>query len=369
MHDTWASRFMRRRRKRHALRPADLIAFTRQLLVLLQSGLPLLNGLALIARAHPSPALAQLVRHLRQQISAGSPLHAALRSHPDMPALYVQTVAAGEVAGALTEVLQRLLAQLESRQALQRRLQSALSYPLVVMAITLVVMAVMLTWVIPAFESIFQSLGAELPGATRWVLALSRWWLDQALNLVLAGVISIPGLIGATRHARVQRWGWELLWKIPLWGSLHRQVCLARWTRTLSTLSAAALPLTDAINSLIGAAGHPRYDAASRALHRSLSAGQSLSQGLSRFGPDRLLAREPELFSGMMLQMTQIGEESGSLDHMLERAAQQLEQEVELRMAQLSRLIEPSLMVVLGGVVGGLVVALYLPMFQLGQVL
>jgi type IV pilus assembly protein PilC len=369
MPDTLTRRRFARWRQRHTLGTPDLIAFTRQLLVLLQSGLPLLHGLDLIARGRPGPALSGLVRQLRQQIMAGRSLHVALRSHPDIPPLYVQTVAAGESAGALNDVLSRLVDQLETRQALQRRLRSALSYPLVVLCIAVAVMGVMLTWVIPAFESIFQSLGAELPLATRWVLAMSRLWLNQAGSVAVIAITAGGLVLWASRQARMRRWGLELLWKIPLWGSLHRRACLARWTRTLATLCAASLPLVDALQQLIGAAGHPRFDTASREVRRSLVAGKSLSQALARFGPERLNATEPELFSGMMLQMTQIGEESGSLDNMLDRAARQLEQEVEQLVATLSRLIEPSLMVVLGGVVGGLVVALYLPMFQLGQVL
>lgn len=351
------------------MRDTELLEFTRQLRVLLQAGLPLLTGLELMARGRPPAATQRLLRGLRRQIMAGRALHAALRAHPHMPHAYVHTVAAGEASGSLPHVLQRLAEQLESRLALQRQLRSALTYPAVVLLITGVVVGVMVAWVIPAFESMFASLGADLPAATRWVLSFSR----GATESLSGGLLAICALAllapCAWQHPLVQRGALELLWHVPGWGTLHRLACQARWTRTLATLSAAGLPLTDALTRVEGTCGHPRFDAATRDIRRALVSGRSLTQALARYGPERARRPDPELFSGMMLQMTHIGEESGSLDPLLERAALQLEHDVAQRVAALSRLVEPCLMVMLGGVVGGLVIALYLPLFQLGQAL
>ena len=300
---------------------------------------------------------------------AGRALHVALQQHPGIPRQYIHSVAAGEASGTLPQVLQRLTEQLESRAALQRQLRSALTYPLVVVVIALAVLSVMLVWVVPAFESMFASLGAQLPLATRWVLALSHAGL-QGLPVALGCLAMCAWLCrGLWRHPRGRRWALEGLWRLPAWGSLHRLACQARWTRTLATLIAAGLPMTDALVHLEGAAGHPRYDAVNRQIRRGLMAGRALSQVLARHGPERARPHEPELFSGMMLQMTQIGEESGSLEALLDRAARQLEDDVARRVAALARLVEPALMAVLGVLVGGLVIALYLPLFQLGQIL
>lgn len=347
----------------------ELLEFTRQLRVLMQAGLPLLAGLDLMAQGNPPRHTRQLVSHLRRQIMAGRSLHAALGALDHLPRSYTHAIAAGEASGSLPQVLQRLADELDSRLALARQLRAALTYPLVVLLVALVVVSVMMVWVIPAFEGMFSSLGGQLPTATRWVLALSHGvtahWPVLASGLALVGLASLV----TWRHPvgrRLLLQGW---WHVPGWGALHRLGCLARWTRTLATLNAAGLPLTDALTHLEGLAGHPRFDAATRHIRRALVQGQSLTRALARFGPQRVQRHEPELFSGMMLQMTHIGEESGSLDTLLERAAQQLEHDLARRVAALARLVEPALMVVLGGLVGGLVIALYLPLFQLGQVL
>ncbi|MEY3912101.1 MAG: hypothetical protein RL509_145 [Pseudomonadota bacterium] len=348
---------------------SELLEFTRQLRVLLQAGVPLLGGLDLIAHGNPPRHTLHLVHHLRRQMMAGRALHAALRTLGYMPRSYTHTIAAGEASGSLPQVLERLAEELEARLALTRQLRAALTYPLVVVVIALTVLSVMMVWVIPAFEGMFTSLGGQLPTATRWVLALSHG-VTTHWPLGVGGMTLAVLILGAAwRHPQGRRLMLEGWWRVPGWGSLHQLGCQARWTRTLATLSAAGLPLTDALTHLEGLAGHPRFDAATRHIRHALVQGQSLSQSLARFGPQRAQRHAPELFSGMMLQMTHIGEESGSLDVLLERAAQQLEHDVARRVGALSRLVEPALMVVLGGLVGGLVIALYLPLFQLGQIL
>ena len=347
----------------------ELLAFTRQLRVLLQAGLPLLAGLDLMAQGHPPRHTLELVRHLRRQIMAGRSLHAALGALAHMPRAYTHSIAAGEASGSLPQVLQRLAEELESRLTLARQLRAALTYPLLVLLIALAVMGVMMVWVIPAFEGMFSALGGQLPAATRWVLALSHGVTAHGPGLVSGLALALLTLMATWRHPQGRRWLLEVWWRVPGWGGLHRLGCQARWTRALATLSAAGLPLTDALTHLSGLSGHPRFDAATHHIRRALVQGQSLTRALARFGPQRVRRHEPELFSGMMLQMTHIGEESGSLDVLLERAAQQLEHDLAQRVAALSRLVEPALMVGLGGLVGGLVIALYLPLFQLGQIL
>ena len=347
----------------------ELLAFTRQLRVMLQAGLPLLNSLELLARSHPPPSTQAMLSHVRRQIMAGQALHAALRAVTHIPAHYAHTVAAGEASGSLPDVLHRLAEQLEARQTLRRQLRSAFTYPAVVLCIAVVVVGVMMVWVIPAFESMFTSLGGQLPAVTRWVLQANHAVTTHGPE-GLAGIgLMVSAAVLTWRHPAGRLRLLNALWRLPGWGDVHRLSCQARWTRNLATLSAAGLPLTDALTYLAGTSGHPRFDEATRQIRRRLVQGQSLTRTLAPYGPRRLHRREPELFSGMMLHMTHIGEESGSLDVLLERAAQQLEQDVAQRVAALARLVEPSLMVLLGVLVGGLVIALYLPLFQLGQVL
>lgn len=347
----------------------ELLDFTRQLRVLLHAGLPLLGGLELLAQGHPPRDTQALVRHLRRQIMAGRSLHEALRAQAHLPRAYVHSIAAAEASGSLPQVLERLADELQSRLTLARQLRAALTYPLVVLVIALVVVMVMMVWVIPAFEGMFSSLGGQLPAATRWVLALSHGVTTHGPGAMAWLVPMVLAARAVWRHPQGRRRVLEVWWQVPGWGTLHQLGCQARWTRTLATLSAAGLPLTEALTHLQGTTGHPRWDDATRHIRRALVQGQSLSRALARFGPQRPSRGEPELFSGMMLQMTHIGEESGSLDVLLERAAEQLEHDVARRVAALARLVEPTLMVVLGGLVGGLVIALYLPLFQLGQML
>lgn len=338
----------------------DITFVTRQLATLLHSGVPLLQAFEVIAKGTRQPALQRLMQDLRQRVEGGQALHQALRQHTAFDALFCHLVAAAEMAGMLDTVLERLAQHREKSQALRIALRSALIYPCAVLVIALVVMALLLSFVVPAFQNIFASFDAELPALTRGVIALSEawqaagWWVLLALASLVWGAHRY-----SQRNVRWQSWRDVTLLRLPVAGQLIRHACLARWTRTLATLFAAGVTLTDALQAIEGVAGNLRYVHATRSVQTQLMRGQSLAQALER---------EDDLFPPLVVQMCAIGEESGALDHMLDQAAQHYERDVETTVARMATLLEPFVIVVLGLFIGGMVMALYLPIFQLGQV-
>ena len=338
----------------------DITQFTRQLATLLHAGVPLLQAFDILKRGDGNVALQTLIRELRTQVESGIALNQALRQHAAFGALYCNLVAVGELAGMLDTMLERPANHLEKSEALRTTIRSALIYPCAVLTIAGVVLVLILVFVVPAFQHIFASFGADLPWLTQVVIALSESIQRYGLwLLVLAGMTA-----GWLKQQVQQRTHWRrqvhrALLRLPIAGPLTRHACTARWTRTLATLFAAGVPLTEALGSVEGVTGHVLFQEGTQAIQAQLIQGQALS---------RALESTNGLFPAMVVQMCAIGEESGALDHMLEKAAEHYEREVDSTVARLSTLLEPFIMVVLGLLIGGLVMALYLPIFQLGQV-
>ena len=338
----------------------DITFVTRQLATLLHSGVPLLQAFDIIAKGTRQSALQHLMRDLRQRVEGGLALHQALRQHTAFDVLFCHLVAAAEMAGMLDTVLERLAQHREKSQALRIALRSALIYPCAVLVIALVVMALLLSFVVPAFQNIFASFNAELPALTRGVIALSQAWQTGGWWTLLAMAGLIWGLHHySQRQVRWLYWRDATLLRLPVAGPLMRHACLARWTRTLATLFAAGVTLTEALEAIEGVTGNLRYAQATRSIQAQLMRGHSLAHALTH---------EDDLFPPLVVQMCAIGEESGALEHMLDKTAQHFERDVETTVARLATLLEPFIMVVLGLLIGGMVVALYLPIFQLGQV-
>jgi type IV pilus assembly protein PilC len=345
---------------KHRVAGSEITRFTRQLATLLHAGVPLLQAFGILFGGEENPTLKAIIHELHSRIEGGMALHQALRDHAEFDDLYCNLIAVGELAGMLDTMLERLACHLEKTQTLHATIRSALIYPTAVLGIAGAVLLLILIFVVPAFQNIFASFGAELPWLTRSVIALSEGIQSYGLGLMGAAVLGAFWL----RRQVQQRMLWRLhlhrlLLRIPIAGTLTRHACTARWTRTLATLFAAGVPLTEALVAVQGVTGHLLFQAATQTIQAQLMQGHALS---------RALEDSRGLFPPMVAQMCAIGEESGALDHMLEKTAEYYESEVDNTVARLSTLLEPFIMVVLGVLIGGLVMALYLPIFQLGQV-
>lgn len=343
------------------VRARDITLLTRQLATLLAAGLPLLQALHLLGQGLQHPRLQDLLQQLRSSLESGLSLSAACAQHPRyFSEVYVQLVAAGEQGGLLDVMLARLATHLESTQALQAKVRAALTYPAAVLLVAAVVVSILMVKVVPTFGQVFANQGAALPWPTLLVMGMSDWlqayglWLVLAMPL-LAVVIQRVGRQCPACRDRVARW----LLRWPLLGPLMLQTCITRWTRTLATLCTAGVPLVQALASAGQAAGHVVFDEASELLMRDIAQGQALSQAMSGL----------QLYPPMVLQLCAVGEASGTLDEMLAKAADFLDVQVQTRLASLMSLLEPALMVVLGSLIGGMVVAMYLPIFNMGQVI
>ena len=351
----WLTKATKQRASSH-----DITQFTRQLSTLLHAGVPLLQALTILKRGESKKQIKTIIQSLHSEIEGGTALNQALKQHAEFDALYCNLVAAGELSGMLDTMLERLADHLEKSENLRTTLRTALVYPCAVLTIAATVLILILVFVVPAFQHIFASFGAELPWMTRCVITLSENIQHYGLWLLLLTTLCTYWLkyeIQNRKHWRRQLHA--LLLRIPLAGPLTRHACTALWTRTLATMFAAGVPLTEALDAVQGVTGHLLYQSATQAIQAQLIQGQALSQALEN---------TQGLFPNMAVQMCAIGEESGALDHMLEKTAEHYEHEVDSTVARLSTLLEPFIMVVLGVLIGGLVMALYLPIFQLGQV-
>ncbi|HEV7799808.1 MAG TPA: type II secretion system F family protein [Burkholderiales bacterium] len=338
----------------------DITLFTRQLATMLKSGVPLLQAFDIVAKGHSNAAVSKLIYAIRSDVETGSSLRQAFEKQPlYFEPLYVNLIGAGEQAGILDTVLERLAQYKEKILAIKGKIKSALFYPLSIVVVAFVITAVIMLFVIPAFKQVFSSFGADLPGLTLIVIAVSdffvEWWW------------AIFGAIGFgvwfffytwKRSEKMQHTMDRLLLRVPVFGDLVRKSSVARWTRTLSTTFAAGVPLVEALDSVAGAAGNHVYYVATKRIQGEVATGSSLNSAMQ--GTD--------VFANMVIQMVAIGEESGSLDTMLSKVADYYEAEVDDAVNALSSLMEPIIMVVLGVLIGGLVIAMYLPIFKLGAV-
>jgi type IV pilus assembly protein PilC len=343
-----------------SIKQKDIAIFTRQLATMMKAGVPLLQAFDIVGRGATNPRLGKLVSDIRTDIETGTSLSVAFRKHPmQFNALYCNLVEAGEQGGILEQLLERLAIYEEKTMALKSKIKSAMIYPVAVLVVAFVVLTVIMIFVIPAFKDVFTSFGAELPAPTLAVMWLSEkfvayWWVGL-IAMVGGGYFFMQAW---KRSEKVQMFMDRLFLKLPVFGDLINKAILARWTRTLSTMFGAGVPLVEALDSVGGAAGNAVYLQATEQIQREVSTGTALTQAMQNSG----------VFPQMVLQMSSIGEESGSLDHMLGKAAEFYEDEVDEMVKGLSSLMEPFIIVILGTLIGGIVVARYLPIFKLGAV-
>ena len=350
----------RKMRSGKRIKPKDIAIFTRQLATMMKAGVPLLQAFDIVGRGNANVSVTKLLNDIRTDVETGTSLSAAFRKFPlYFDNLYCNLVEAGEAAGILEALLDRLATYMEKTEAIKSKIKAALMYPIAVVVVAFVVVSVIMIFVIPAFKEVFTSFGADLPAPTLFVIALSEffvkwWWLI------------FGGLGGGfyffmqawKRNERMQQVMDRLMLKLPVFGDLVYKSVLARWTRTLATMFAAGVPLVEALDSVGGASGNYVYAAATEKIQAEVSSGTSLTAAMTN----------TNVFPSMVLQMCAIGEESGSIDHMLGKAADFYEAEVDDMVAGLSSLMEPIIIVFLGGLIGGIVVSMYLPIFKLGQV-
>jgi type IV pilus assembly protein PilC len=337
----------------------DITIFTRQLAVMMKAGVPLLQAFDIVGRGHSNASVGKLLLDIKTDVETGSSLGQAFRKYPNyFDALFCNLVAAGEAAGILDSLLDRLATYKEKILAIKGKIKSALFYPISIIVVALVVTAVIMIFVIPVFKDLFKSFGADLPGPTLFVMAISDWFIGNWWWV-------FPGIAGGVwfffytwkRSVTMQRTIDRIALRLPVFGDVLRKAAIARWCRTLSTMFAAGVPLVESLDSVAGAAGNYVYYEATKRIQAEVSTGTGLTVSM----------QNATVFPSMVLQMVAIGEESGALDAMLSKVADFFEQEVDEAVDSLSSLMEPMIMVVLGGLIGGIVVAMYLPIFKLGQ--
>ncbi len=338
----------------------DIALFTRQLATMMRSGVPLLQSFDISIKGCGNPSLARLLNDVRANVETGSSLSQAFRRHPDhFDALFCKLVAAGEQAGILDSLLDRLATYKEKILAIKSKIKSAMFYPVAVVVVAALVVSVMMLFVVPEFKKVFASFCADLPAPTMLVIAISDFFLAYwyiGFTLLIGGLL---GISYAYKHSVPMQVAVDkMTLQIPVIGEVVRKATIARWTRTLSTMFAAGVPLVEALDSVGGAAGNVVYRQATRQIQSEVSTGTSLTVAM----------QNALVFPTMVIQMVSIGEESGQLDSMLSKVADFFEREVDDAVAGLSQLLEPMIMVFLGVVIGGLVVAMYLPIFKIGAV-
>ncbi len=343
-----------------SIKPKDMAIFTRQLATMMKAGVPLLQAFDIVGRGNPNPRVTRLLNDIRTDVETGTSLSVAFRKFPlYFDNLYCNLVEAGESAGILDQLLDRLAVYMEKTEAIKSKIKSALMYPITVLIVAFVVVSVIMIFVIPSFKEVFANFGGELPLPTLMVIAMSEFFIKY-WYLIFGG---IGGgvyffLESWKRNEKMQGVMDRIMLKLPIFGTLVEKSCIARWTRTLSTMFAAGVPLVEALDSVGGAAGNSVFTRATVKIQHEVSTGTALTVAMTN----------ANLFPSMVLQMCSIGEESGSIDHMLGKAADFYEAEVDDMVAGISSLMEPIIIVILGTVIGGIVVAMYLPIFKLGAV-
>ena len=338
----------------------DITLFTRQLATMMKAGVPLLQSFDIIAKGHSNPSVSKLIQEIRGDVETGTSLNQAFRKFPlYFDPLFCNLVGAGEQAGILEDLLSRLAKYKEKTLKIKGQIKSALFYPVSILGVAFIVTAVIMIWVVPAFKSVFSSFGADLPAPTLFVMAISDFFVANWYFI-------FGGLFGGfylffqawRRSVPMQRRMDAILLKVPIFGEVVKKATIARWTRTLATMFAAGVPLVESLDSVGGAAGNAVYQDATRKIQTEVSTGTSLT----------IAMQNADVFPNMVTQMVSIGEESGALDQMLGKVADFYEDEVDEAVKSLSSLMEPLIMVILGVLIGGLVVAMYLPIFKLGSV-
>ncbi len=338
----------------------DITVFTRQLSTMIKAGLPLMQAFEIVARGHGNPSMTEMLMEIRGEVEQGSSLSRAFSNHPKyFDRFYCNLVAAGETGGVLESLLDKLAIYKEKTQAIRKKVKTALTYPVSVIAVAIGLVFVMMIFVLPAFKEVYANMGAELPALTQTVMDMSDFFVSYGWMVLIALGFAIYGFLKLkARSIKIQRRMDAILLRMPIFGDIVRKGTIARWGRTTATLIAAGVPLVDVLDSTAGAAGNLIYEEATREIRTRVIQGLSITSGM----------RATELFPNMMLQMSSIGEESGSLDDMLNKAAEFYEDEVDNAVGRLSAMMEPIIIVILGLVIGTLLVAMYLPLFNLGNV-
>ncbi len=344
------------------IKPKNISDFTRQFATMLSSGVPLVQSLDIMARGHDNPSMSEMIDSIKSDVEAGGNLTDAVAKHDrQFSPLYVSLVQAGEKSGTLESLLIKIADYLEKVEILKSKVRKAALYPTIVMLTMVVIVAVLLIFVIPSFEELYNNFGAELPFLTRLVIDFSEFvrgpWGWAMIGLL---IFIVPFYLHVLRHSKKFKIGFDaVLLKMPVFGEVARKAALARFARTLGTMYAAGTPLVEAMTSVAGACGNWIYEDATIQLREDIAAGTQLQVALRGQG---------QLFPPLMVQMIAIGEESGQLDNMLNKVADFYEQEVDDAVEGLSTILEPLLIVMIGVIVGTMVIAMYLPIFQLGQV-
>lgn len=338
----------------------DIAIFTRQLSTMMRAGVPLLQAFDIVAKGNPNPSVTRLLNNIKADVETGSSLSAAFRKYPlYFDNLYCNLVEAGEAAGILEDLLDRLATYMEKMEAIKSKIKSALMYPVAVMIVAALVLTVIMLFVIPAFKEVFSSFGSDLPAPTTLVINMSdfivKWFWLIAIILGAGGYFIFQAW---RRSEKIQNMVDRAMLRLPVFGELVNMSSVARWTRTMSTMFAAGVPLVESLDAVGGASGNYVYQTATETIQKEVATGISLTTAMTN----------ANVFPMMVIQMAAIGEESGALDHMLGKAADFYEAEVDTKVEGLSSLLEPLIIVVLGTLIGGLVVAMYLPIFKLGQV-
>jgi len=347
--------------KKGKVTPADIAIFSRQLATMLGAGIPLVQAFDIVGAGHDNPAMQKLIYAVKQDVEGGSALAEAMAKHPlHFDDLFVNLVEAGEQAGALETLLDKIATYKEKTEAIKKKIKKALTYPAAVVVVALIVTTILLIFVIPEFETLFQGFGADLPAFTRVVINLSEFVRDQGWFLVIVGFGAATGYLAMYKRSRPMREMQDrVMLKLPIIGSIIEKASIARFARTLATMFAAGVPLVEALESVAGATGNILFENATLAIRDEVSTGQRLQRAMEN----------TDLFPNMVIQMIAVGEESGSLDEMSSKVADFYEEDVDNAVDNMSSLLEPLIMSILGVLVGGLVVAMYLPIFKMGAVI
>ncbi len=337
----------------------DVSLFTRQMATMMKAGVPLLQSFDIVGKGHSNPAVARLLMGIKADVETGSSLASAFRKYPlHFDSLYCNLVAAGEQAGILETLLERLATYKEKIIAIKSKIKSALFYPIAIVVVAFIITAVIMIFVIPAFKEVFTNFGADLPAPTLFVMGVSAIFVNYWYVIFPAVIGGVLGFLALwKRSIPVQVFMDRMVLKLPVFGDLIKKSTIARWTRTLSIMFAAGVPLVEALDSVGGASGNYVYAVATKEIQKKVSTGTSLTTSM----------QEANVFPNMVVQMVSIGEESGSLDSMLSKVADFFEAEVDDAVDALTSLMEPMIMVVLGVLIGGMVIAMYLPIFKIGQ--
>ena len=337
----------------------DITLFTRQLATMMKSGVPLLQSFDIVGKGHSNPAVGKLLLDVKTEVETGSSLNQAFHKYPlYFDQLFCNLVAAGEAAGILDSLLDRLATYKEKILAIKSKIKSALFYPTAVIVVAFIITAVIMIFVIPAFKDLFKNFGADLPAPTLFMMAVSDFFVSY-WYLIFGGIGFGLWFFNYTwkRSVKMQAFMDRMFLRAPIFGDIIRKATMARWTRTLSTMFAAGVPLVEALESVGGASGNYVYVQATRKIQAEVTTGTSLTVAM----------QNSDVFPNMVIQMVAIGEESGALDAMLSKVADFYEQEVDDAVDALSSLMEPMIMVVLGTLIGSMVIAMYLPIFKMGQ--